>query len=1187
MTTIDDLLQLWEEHRDAGNPVSPEQLCAETPELLKELKWTIHALAAVESRFGLISTVPENATKSSEGSHPCNVHDRVLVSSEYRIEHLHASGGLGSVYLAIDPVLNRRVAIKFPRWRHLTREQAARFEREARVTGRLDHPGIIPVHAMRSDSTKSQNTDRPCYVMRFVDGETLQSRIQKLHDGGPEKKSAAFFETFELRQLLQNVVAVCNIVAYAHGQGVIHRDIKPANIIPGPFGEVLLLDWGLAKVLGETSDDPLSSSPDLQSWDTLETREGQVLGTPAFASPEQLLGKTDDVTHSSDIYSLGATLFVLLTGSISSGSSEFSEHLNRIKQGRQFSVHEVNPSIPAALEAICRHAMAIFPQDRYQSALLLAEDLNRYLAGDAVSVNHDSPMVRLGRWIRRRPGLAAASATGVLIASLAGAVGTAVLGQKNQELRSNNVKLEAAIEDSRAANVHTLSALRTLFDDVVTQKLGSQKELTADDRAFLQKIRQQYEVFASLKGDSVESRSIRAEGLVQSGRILIQLDEDSEARQQFDAAVKIYERLLNETGSTEYRRLFAATLFDVGMGLQNAGELSAAEQTANRGIEILAPILKDESRTVAPDAIVTFAKLHEMKGGIQITMGRWDEALRSYTVLKDIFEEQRKSNTESHQMLPELAGAYRAMSDICQNLGNVGGQEEYSANALTYHRTLMAVSPEDRSLVKGFCWASYDRSYAHEIFGRHPEALAELSEAVAQASGIADKYPLSDEFRGVLASMQIRRAGIHSRMGHFHAATKDLRQAIQALEKMVDDTTNSVQSHRLLLKGERMLAILLNTYGQLREAEEIFRRMETHGEVFTAAFPETAAQSWEIGSLHYDLAMIQSDDGRFDEAAQTIQESMDSAQPSTNLSASNVFPLQYMEARCGLIKVHIWQNNQSKAKELTDAAALALESIKAQLPEDSTTWESIPDYHLQLSNFYHSFGDSQQCSHHESQHLMILERVARKALYPPAGQVRLVNALIERAELFSDRPNHDAALLQFDAAAAVLIRNAVSTTHDLSLRKAHEDLNWARGRYALDQQQYSEALSFFDEALKINPSSSRRPIRLLAMGKLKDSRTLTEISIELAKPVEASSLPDLIRACGAFATDNTDAALVASAVATAGQLLHKAGSEEVSLKPPVLKRLRASPEFRELGKHKDFSEALNRLESTDLPSAEQ
>ena len=146
-------------------------------------------------------------------------------------------------------------------------------------------------------------------------------------------------------------MTVCNIVAYAHEQGVIHRDIKPANIILGPFGEVLLLDWGLAKVLNETMDDPAAVAAEAAKNSQFETHDGQVLWTPAFASPEQLLGHTEDVTVASDVYALGATLFALLTGSYSIGKSAFRKHLNRLKRGQSFSAHEVNPasrSLPLA-----------------------------------------------------------------------------------------------------------------------------------------------------------------------------------------------------------------------------------------------------------------------------------------------------------------------------------------------------------------------------------------------------------------------------------------------------------------------------------------------------------------------------------------------------------------------------------------------------------------------------------------------------------------------------------------------------------------------------------------------------------------------------------------------------------------------------------------------------------------------
>ena len=151
---------------------------------------------------------------------------------------------------------------------------------------------------------------------------------------------------------------------------------------------------------------------------------------------------------------------------------------------------------------------------------------------------------------------------------------------------------------------------------MVTQKLGSQTELTEVDREFLKRIRQQYEIFASLKGDSIESRAIRAEGLQRSGMIMSQLGEEQESRQQLDAAAVMYEELLKETAEAEYRRQLAATLFEIGMSMQNNGELNAAEQTAERGITLLAPIVKQSSEANDPEAWETYAHLNRMKGSV-------------------------------------------------------------------------------------------------------------------------------------------------------------------------------------------------------------------------------------------------------------------------------------------------------------------------------------------------------------------------------------------------------------------------------------------------------------------------------------------------------------------------------------------------------------------------------------------
>jgi eukaryotic-like serine/threonine-protein kinase len=383
----------------------------------------------------------------------------------------------------------------------------------------------------------------------------------------------------------------------------------------------------MAKVFSETSDDPAAVAAEAAKNTQFETHDGQVLGTLAFASPEQLLGHTDDVTVVSDVYARGATLFALLTGSYSIGKSAFHEHLNRLKQGQRFSAHEVNPAIPVALEAICCRAMEIRPADRYGSPILLAEDIERFLAGESVSVCRDSTFVRRGRCIRRRPGLAAASATGVLIASLAGAAGSVVLGQKNQELQSNNEKLELAMEDSRSANVRTLQALRTLVDDIVAEKLGDQTELTDSDREFLRKILQQYETFASMKDDSIESRVIRAEGLQQSGTILLQLAEEQEARARFEAAATIYQKLLEETDRAEYRGQLAASPLDVGLSMQNFGELAAAEQAANKGLAVPAPVLGKGAGASDSVAWEAYANSSNCSVAFRLPKGEWRRLL--------------------------------------------------------------------------------------------------------------------------------------------------------------------------------------------------------------------------------------------------------------------------------------------------------------------------------------------------------------------------------------------------------------------------------------------------------------------------------------------------------------------------------------------------------------------------------
>jgi tetratricopeptide (TPR) repeat protein len=325
----------------------------------------------------------------------------------YWVIRPHARGGLGVVSVARDAELGREVALKEMQAGY-AKDPAirGRFLREAEITGRLEHPGVVPVYGLgrRGDG-------RPYYAMRFVRGETLQDAVRKLHAGTAG---------YTLRGLLTRFVAVCNTVAYAHSRGVIHRDLKPANVMLGPYGETLVVDWGLAKVVGRPAESgparPAEGTLYTTSDDGTETQAGDLMGTPAFMSPEQATGRLDEQGPATDVYGLGATLYAVLTGQGPIEGCETTEALERIRQGNWTPPGQVRRSVPKALEAVCGKAMALRPTDRYDSALALAADVEQWLAGEPISAYREPWGVTAGRWLRRHRQLVTAAAALLLAA---------------------------------------------------------------------------------------------------------------------------------------------------------------------------------------------------------------------------------------------------------------------------------------------------------------------------------------------------------------------------------------------------------------------------------------------------------------------------------------------------------------------------------------------------------------------------------------------------------------------------------------------------------------------------------------------------------------------------------------------------------------------------------------------------
>jgi tRNA A-37 threonylcarbamoyl transferase component Bud32 len=309
-------------------------------------------------------------------------------------------GGMGSVWLARDQRLDRVVALKElqPRWRD-QEQLRQRFLAEARITGSLEHPGIVPVHEL-----VERPGAPPCYAMRLIRGRTLSQAVRHYHD----RAAAGEAEALELRELLGAVVSVCNAVAYAHARGVIHRDLKGANVILGPYGEVQVLDWGVAKVLAEP--EPASAESVLPHREGVEaTRPGGVVGTFAYMAPEQAEGQAHRVDRRSDVFGLGAILYEVLTGRPPYSGEGIVE---QARTCRPASPRALAPGVPAALEAVCLKALARRPEDRYLSAQELGEEVKRWLSGEPVQAHREPWAARAGRWLRKHRVLSAAVAAG-------------------------------------------------------------------------------------------------------------------------------------------------------------------------------------------------------------------------------------------------------------------------------------------------------------------------------------------------------------------------------------------------------------------------------------------------------------------------------------------------------------------------------------------------------------------------------------------------------------------------------------------------------------------------------------------------------------------------------------------------------------------------------------------------------
>ncbi|MHB8900178.1 MAG: protein kinase domain-containing protein, partial [Thermoguttaceae bacterium] len=479
-------------------------------------------------------------------------------------------GGFGRVWQVEDTKLGRRIALKQMSDR-VAREDdlRRRFITEARISASLEHPGVVPVYDL--DQLDERH---PYYTMKLVKGETLGEAISRFHTDSRNPPSAS--RPLEFQKLLGVFVSICRTIEYAHAHNVIHRDLKPQNIILGKYGETIVLDWGLAKVF---QPDAESAQPDMASvivpdWGADQTQPGSVQGTPAYMSPEQADGQTALVSPRTDIYALGVILYQILTGELPFEGDSAIEVLQRVRQGSFSPPRSVKHVVPKPLEAACLKAMARQPEDRYRLVQDLREDIERYLADEAVSVYREPWFARFRRWARRHRTLVAGAiaATAVLLVSLV--VGIILLADaaereraiadreraarmlaEQKEREANQARQEAVKERDRAnENLATAASAVFRFQDGITNSPILQSYGFSDfRRAMLHQAGEFYETL--LQKGSKDSRLLGFRAAVKGrlGDVELMTGRYDRAEAAYRAAIDAFELLLeNEPQYSTY-----------------------------------------------------------------------------------------------------------------------------------------------------------------------------------------------------------------------------------------------------------------------------------------------------------------------------------------------------------------------------------------------------------------------------------------------------------------------------------------------------------------------------------------------------------------------------------------------------------------------------------------------------------
>jgi serine/threonine protein kinase len=824
---------------------------------------------------------------------------------DFRILREVGRGGMGVVYEAMQASLGRRVALKvLPFAAGLEPRQLQRFKTEAQAAARLHHNNIVPVHAVGCERGTHY------YAMQFIDGQTLAAVISDLRcsagleapagvvgdgreerapapapvpssktlvgrifnpshfadglkirptDAAPTRHTAALSTERSIRSpeffriAARLALQAAEALDYAHRQDVIHRDVKPANLLVDGHGNLWITDFGLARLQREAG----------------LTVTGDLLGTLRYMSPEQALGERAQVDHRTDIYSLGATIYELLTLEPAIQGSERLAVLRRIEREEPPRLRSLNPAVPQELQTIVQKAMAKDPADRYPTAQELADDLQRFLDDKPIRARRPTLVQRTAKWRRRHRGIVLTGSAAVVVGLFLGIMGLVI---SNVRIRDEQARAEAARKRADHNLALAMDALNRIYVQVAEERFFRVDHLPPEDRELLRLALGFYEQLARQNDDDPAVRQAVADASFRVGDIESILGEPSRAREAYQRGLAIREQRAAESPA-DYgcRAALAGGHQCLAKVLRTTGDRPAAGMHYRKALDLWIGLAADFPN--AAEARQLEAACHTDLGMFVAADGAWAASEHHHRQAMALRAQLVADAPTDDRYREGLANSHWNLGKVAFAVGRNTDAEGHLRQALEVQSRLTTDHPNVNHYLQEEAFMACD--LATFLGLRDPDAARRHYQRALDLRGrLAASWPSIPEYRHELAETHDKLAILLAGESKREESAQHFREAVEIHTRLVTDFPDVLRYREGLATVHGNLGCLLIVKEPQAAKKHLARQIELL-DGLPAADAGSAGRRRGLGHARHNLGVLLEHAGEWALAADEYRRAVD------------------------------------------------------------------------------------------------------------------------------------------------------------------------------------------------------------------------------------------------------------------------------------------------------------------------